>query len=172
MLTRAVLIANFLWIGSNVWFVNNGGSASAQFWGHRIFTTDHWSTGIRCLECKRLHKYLNCFKWLLTTRSWTKCLQMTFSYTFCRKISILGFKFYFTYSQDFNRQQINICWSSNGLAPDSQQANIWTDDDLVQKHMHASLDLNMITGLVLGLRTANERRRYFVTTFLIGWVQA
>ena len=27
-------------------------------------------------------------------------------------------------------------------------------------------------GLILGLRPANERRRYFVTTSLIGWVQA
>ena len=29
-----------------------------------------------------------------------------------------------------------------------------------------------LSGLVLGLRPANERRRYFVTTSLIGWVQA
>ena len=28
------------------------------------------------------------------------------------------------------------------------------------------------TGLILGLRPANERRRYFVTTSLSGWVQA
>ena len=28
-----------------------------------------------------------------------------------------------------------------------------------------------ITGLILGLRPANERRRYFVTTSLIGWAQ-
>ena len=28
------------------------------------------------------------------------------------------------------------------------------------------------TGLILGLRSANERRQYFVATFLIGWVQA
>ena len=28
------------------------------------------------------------------------------------------------------------------------------------------------SGLILGLRPANERRRYFVTTSLIGWVQA
>ena len=28
------------------------------------------------------------------------------------------------------------------------------------------------SGLILGLRTANERRRYFVTTPLIGWAQA
>ena len=27
-------------------------------------------------------------------------------------------------------------------------------------------------GLILGLRSANERRRYFVTTSLIGWVEA
>ena len=30
----------------------------------------------------------------------------------------------------------------------------------------------MNTGLILGLRPANERRRYFETTSLIGWVQA
>ena len=29
-----------------------------------------------------------------------------------------------------------------------------------------------ISGLILGLRPANERRRYFVTTSLIGWAQA
>ena len=27
-------------------------------------------------------------------------------------------------------------------------------------------------GLILGLRPANERRRYFVTTSFIGWMQA
>ena len=32
--------------------------------------------------------------------------------------------------------------------------------------------LNYLTGLILGLRPANERRRYFVTTSLIGWPQA
>ena len=28
------------------------------------------------------------------------------------------------------------------------------------------------SGLILGLHPANERRRYFVTTSLIGWTQA
>ena len=28
------------------------------------------------------------------------------------------------------------------------------------------------TGLILGLHPANERRRYFLTTFPIGWAQA
>ena len=32
--------------------------------------------------------------------------------------------------------------------------------------------MHMDTGLILGLCPANERRRYLVTTSLIGWVQA
>ena len=32
--------------------------------------------------------------------------------------------------------------------------------------------LYSLSELILGLRLANERRRYFVTTSLIGWVQA
>ena len=32
--------------------------------------------------------------------------------------------------------------------------------------------INKNTGLILGLRPANERRRYFVTTSLIGLAQA
>ena len=32
--------------------------------------------------------------------------------------------------------------------------------------------LVIFSGLTLGLRPANERRRYFVTTSLVGWVQA
>ena len=32
--------------------------------------------------------------------------------------------------------------------------------------------INRIAGLILGLGPANERRRYFVTTSLIDWVQA
>ena len=32
--------------------------------------------------------------------------------------------------------------------------------------------LGSIPGLILVLRPANERRRYFVTTSLIGWVHA
>ena len=32
-------------------------------------------------------------------------------------------------------------------------------------------DPGSLTGLILGLRPANERRRYFVTPFLIGWAQ-
>ena len=37
---------------------------------------------------------------------------------------------------------------------------------------NAELDANHNAGLILGLRPANERRCYFVTTSLIGWVQA
>ena len=35
-----------------------------------------------------------------------------------------------------------------------------------------SVVIDDYTELILGLRLANERRRYLVTTPLIGWVQA
>ena len=35
-----------------------------------------------------------------------------------------------------------------------------------------TLDHFIAPGLILGLRPANERQRYFVTPSLIGWVQA
>ena len=34
-----------------------------------------------------------------------------------------------------------------------------------------SIDYGAVTGLILGFRPANERRRYKVTPFLIGWAQ-
>ena len=34
------------------------------------------------------------------------------------------------------------------------------------------VNILQMTGLILGLRPANERRRYFVTTSLIGCAQA
>ena len=37
---------------------------------------------------------------------------------------------------------------------------------------NASASVLYISGLILGLRPANERRRYFVTMSLIGWAQA
>ena len=39
--------------------------------------------------------------------------------------------------------------------------------DLTKWHQ----ELHTITALILGLRPANEKRRYFVTTSLIGWAQ-
>ena len=41
-----------------------------------------------------------------------------------------------------------------------------------RKTQPKDISCNMgLTGLILGLRPANERRRYFVTTSLIGWAQ-
>ena len=37
---------------------------------------------------------------------------------------------------------------------------------------HKRTQATTIPGLILDLRPANERRRYFVTTSLIGWAQA
>ena len=40
-------------------------------------------------------------------------------------------------------------------------------DDLIQNWGNSLA----LTGLILGLRPASERRRYFVKMSLIGWVQ-
>ena len=39
-------------------------------------------------------------------------------------------------------------------------------------HFADKFQQSSMKGLILGLRPANERRRYFVTTSLIGWAQA
>ena len=39
-------------------------------------------------------------------------------------------------------------------------------------HIPYKIFVRYISGLTISSHTANERRRYFVTTFLIGWVQA
>ena len=49
-------------------------------------------------------------------------------------------------------------WPGDYLTADNQQPPCW------------SMAMG-ITGLILGLRPANERRRYFLTTSLIGWAQ-
>ena len=40
------------------------------------------------------------------------------------------------------------------------------------RHQFQEMAIILYTGLILGLCPANERRCYFVTTSLIGWVQA
>ena len=40
------------------------------------------------------------------------------------------------------------------------------------KQTQCAMQTKANAGLSLGLRPAKKRRRYFVTTFLIGWVQA
>ena len=40
------------------------------------------------------------------------------------------------------------------------------------EYSHGTLSIDVdITELILNLHPANERRRYFATTYLIGWVQ-
>ena len=44
---------------------------------------------------------------------------------------------------------------------------------VISKHRaDPTIDSSVAAGLILGLRPANERRRYFVTTSPIGWAQA
>ena len=63
---------------------------------------------------------------------------------------------------------------------DSYNASVWYEllvcfpipswKDVSLRHDHWCM--YMWAALILGLRPANERRRYFVTTSLIGWAQA
>ena len=50
----------------------------------------------------------------------------------------------------------------------------WPDDAIEDDQWDSTKSRrtsSAITGLILGLHPANERRRYFVTTSLIGWAQ-
>ena len=45
------------------------------------------------------------------------------------------------------------------------------EQDIMQPASLKNMDIVWDTGLILGLRPANERRRYKVTPSLIGWAQ-
>ena len=62
--------------------------------------------------------------------------------------------------------------SGNGLSHDKRQAITCTHVDLLSMgHAMLSIVIYINPGPILGLRPANERRRYFVTTSLIGYAQ-
>ena len=90
-------------------------------------------------------------------KDWTKCP------TFCR--------------QDFQMHFLEVIMRTGyGLVPSGNTSHYLSHYLNLRSHIawSASLnkDPNMYTGLILGLHPANERRRYFVTTSLIGWTQA
>ena len=60
------------------------------------------------------------------------------------------------------------CWQS--LALDVPHSNTMTSVPLFRLEI-AYVKANLIRGLILGLRPANERRRYKVTPSFIGWTQ-
>ena len=47
----------------------------------------------------------------------------------------------------------------------------WVECEVVDKVWLFHVPDHMRSGLILGLRSANERRRYKVTPSLIGWAQ-
>ena len=62
----------------------------------------------------------------------------------------------FNYRPDeFANKYMDTCWCLERDMTERRYGTPWTCSP----------------GLILGLRPANERRRYFVTTFLIGWAQ-
>ena len=54
----------------------------------------------------------------------------------------------------------------------TQKASEFVHPVTTVKCSPVSMDTEPISGLILGLHRANGRRRYFVTTSLIGWLQA
>ena len=65
---------------------------------------------------------------------------------------------------------VKDCGNSIANAMDNSIANAM---ELLQTWAKPLISINycIVTGLILGLRPANERRRYKVTPSLIGWAQ-
>ena len=59
-------------------------------------------------------------------------------------------------------------------ASNHQQFRLWRPNAIACHAYTTFLNEDMYSnaGLILGLRSAHERRRYFVTTSLIGWAQS
>ena len=64
----------------------------------------------------------------------------------------------------------NECWSNEIIAVNMPVLRVAVQ--IFFLYPGKLFNLHSYTGLILGLRPANERRRYFVTTSLIGWLQA
>ena len=58
------------------------------------------------------------------------------------------------------------------IAQSGSDQAVWAVNGPGQKPERYTRDVSGFTGLIPGLRPANERRRYFVTTSLIGLAQA
>ena len=85
-----------------------------------------------------------------------------------------SFLFKLCHSQQTGRRavvQYNGVW--HGIYYSTEVTQVENTDyfDLT-KHTVITHPHQQDAGLILGLRPANERRRYSVTTFLIGWAQA
>ena len=76
-----------------------------------------------------------------------------------------------------NAEDVSIWWRHHVMRPLSQKCILLYGLKSEMKlnkviYFNQCPDNNTNTGVILGLRPANERRRYFVTTSLIGWPQA
>ena len=63
-------------------------------------------------------------------------------------------------------------YKGEDIRADSRYAPSQWETALLCNDVSYWLDASLESGLILGLLPANERRLYFVTTSLIGWVQA
>ena len=69
-------------------------------------------------------------------------------------------------------QSCNNCFYVSRITDASQDAMVTVWYQGISSHGDLDPWPASNTGLILGLCPANERRRYFVTTSLIGWAQA
>ena len=72
--------------------------------------------------------------------------------------------FYLEFLSYYQENKGKTAWIGSVLNGTYMIMGKWTS-------IQSARDEVIISGLLLGLRPANERRRYFVTTSLIGWTQ-
>ena len=125
----------------------------------------HSSASVTCINHKKIWRYQfsktseHCiFK--IASRSprevWVNSLWLTDAIWWHRSGSTLA-------------QVINCCLMAWWL-PEPMLTN-WHQWGPVSQWPSPEVDFTRDTGLILSLRPANERRRYLVTTSLIGWAQ-
>ena len=71
-------------------------------------------------------------------------------------------------------QQLNLCVDvpDNSIFCTKPAALVAAHTELtMMEYCEVGSIKDQMTWMILGLRPANERRRYFVTTSLIGWAQ-
>ena len=99
----------------------------------------------------------NFVTWLLI--GWQNCIMLCFDISDKRiKIDLI--------------RDTSVLSVSDSRPDDSGRYTVVVENELGCDTCNSSVTIEGKSGLILGLRPANERWRYFVTTYLIGWAQA
>ena len=122
--------------------------------------------------------------------------RMDFQLKYCNKMNIINSEYYALPRKavtDIMPLQSDVTWTLNLLISQVTRMFVQVENKDIIKVMNCWSFVRVIqnkgpvmwkvclcqyvllfcnSGLILGLRPANERRRYFVTTSFIGWAQA